>query len=111
MHSYQHGRLEDAVMQVLGAGNLIDLTRLDESAIRKLTKFFKGVCITEMKGNPPRKSGRRAIRGFDLDGAFFEFTNGDGHPTTIAVSTTPTFYDFRLNVFDSNTTYKHTISR
>lgn len=81
---YQHGRLEDAVMQVLGAGNLIDLTRLDESAIRKLTKFFKGVCITEMKGNPPRKSGRRAIRGFDLDGAFFEFTNGDGHPTTIA---------------------------
>jgi len=67
--------------------DLRGLRELPQSNPRKwkdIVKFFKGVLITDEKAVGV-KGGRKAIKGFDLQGALYEFVNDDGDRVTVKV--------------------------
>ncbi|KAF5333540.1 hypothetical protein D9611_002819 [Ephemerocybe angulata] len=80
---YQRGRMLDAMMAFfnLRRGNLRALYELSTLQLDNAGKFFRSVFIREEKGGV--SGGRRTIKGFDRDGAHYQFTNSDGQEVTI----------------------------
>ena len=80
----------DALVAFFKSPNLRDVRGLaaleDPAQWERAEKFFKGVIIRETKGCPPRKGGRRKIKGFHPQGSLYEFENADGEPISIEAS-------------------------
>ncbi|RXW19444.1 hypothetical protein EST38_g6413 [Candolleomyces aberdarensis] len=77
---YQPISLIDALLRHFNLREARDLQRLSKAQVKEASKIFKNVIIERGDGS----GRRRKMIGFNQQGAFFEFENGEGMKITIA---------------------------
>jgi hypothetical protein len=84
--SYRKFSLIDALLAFFNTRDIRFLEKSEgfKERLGAINHIFKGIFIRETKGG--RKGGRRKIKGFQSDGALYQFENDDGVTLTIAVS-------------------------